>query len=658
MRALYPTVAILGLALPSLLAQRILNTAPVPALAGRTTLAVTADASGNRYISSAESTSTGITFFTKLSPQGDTVYEKSFPCCIVGSANGALNSIFLAVDGQGNLIFASLTNGNAPVVKALQADPPADFDVQSIVGKLNTAGEPVFITYLGGAGTNQINAVALDAAGNIHVTGLTSAKDFPTTPGAYRTDSSNSATAYFAFVTKLSPAGDKLVYSTYLGKAKSTAGPCDNCLKTEVGRAIAIDPSGNAWIAGESNAADLPVTPDGLQNMDGNTGFLAELDPLGTSLLYLTRLPAALPTPLAVAIDSAGYAYVAGIGATATPGSVVKLRPGDSAVKFTAGLPGTPWTASISPNDDATIGGYLGSQGFVARVRADSTSAVSAHVFPPRIATRIGLAPSGDAALVSTDSWLTQYDATLAGIPSILGAGSSAIPGMTRNVSPGELFAVYGAALGPEATLGAALDAAGRVATSVGGIRVLFDGMPSPLIYAGPDQINAVSPFGLAGRSSVTMTIETPGGTASTTVNIVEAQPALYQGPKYAAAVNENGTYVSDENPAPLSSVVTFTGTGFGLLDTDVPDGTVILDTSTKPRWMIHANYTVKNGSPTDSDPELEVIYAGPAPGAVAGVYQVNVRMPDQFPSGGVLRMYLTAGSIKGPVVVVPLGTR
>ena len=96
----------------------------------------------------------------------------------------------------------------------------------------------VYSTYLGSTGADIASAIALDDTGNIYITGSAGAGDFPTTPGVV--DASWNGIADI-FVTKMNPEGSGLVYSTYLGGAAS-----------EQAWGIAIDGSGNAYVAGET----------------------------------------------------------------------------------------------------------------------------------------------------------------------------------------------------------------------------------------------------------------------------------------------------------------------------------------------------------------------------------------------------------------------
>jgi len=171
----------------------------------------------------------------------------------------------------------------------------------------------VYSTLLGGGDMG--NAIAVDAAGNAYVAGSTGSADFPVTPGAFQT-TDHVANGSTAFVTKLNPSGTALVYSTYLG---GTGG--------EIANALAVDSTGNAYVAGSTLSADFPVTQGAFQTINHGAangvpnGFVTKLNPTGTALGYSTYLGgsglSAEPTysgdkANAIAVDGAGDAYVSG----------------------------------------------------------------------------------------------------------------------------------------------------------------------------------------------------------------------------------------------------------------------------------------------------------------------------------------------------------
>ncbi len=164
----------------------------------------------------------------------------------------------------------------------------------------------VYSTYLGGSLDDGIEAIAVDTSGNAYVTGFSASTDFPVTSGAY--DSTNTSSGYDAFITKLNPTGTALLYSTYLG---GSAGGLTT--------SIAVDSSGNAYVAGDTKSLDFPVTAGAFQTTDpaktvGNaTGFVSAINSTGTALIYSTYLGGSIGAqPFGIAVDSSADAFVTG----------------------------------------------------------------------------------------------------------------------------------------------------------------------------------------------------------------------------------------------------------------------------------------------------------------------------------------------------------
>lgn len=158
--------------------------------------------------------------------------------------------------------------------------------------------DPVLIysTYLGGSGFDQGYAIATDSLGNAYVTGQTAAIDFPTTPGAFQTNYGGGD----AFVAKLNPAGNALVYATYITGAS--------------GNGIAVDASGNAYITGEAGSLSFPTTAGAFQTIPmGYDTFVTKLNASGSGLIYSARFGGNFDDfGRAIALDGNGNAYITG----------------------------------------------------------------------------------------------------------------------------------------------------------------------------------------------------------------------------------------------------------------------------------------------------------------------------------------------------------
>jgi uncharacterized repeat protein (TIGR01451 family) len=159
-------------------------------------------------------------------------------------------------------------------------------------GKKSGQGNLLYSSFLGGSQSDTGNAIAVDSSGNTYVTGQTNSTDFPTTPGVWQTSGGG------VFVTKVNPLGSApLIYSTYLGQQG-------------YGQGIAVDSSGDAYVAGGSGGNNFPTTSNAYHGCDGE-GFFTKLTPAGDALIYSTCLPGTSSFS-GVAIDAGGMAYVTG----------------------------------------------------------------------------------------------------------------------------------------------------------------------------------------------------------------------------------------------------------------------------------------------------------------------------------------------------------
>jgi hypothetical protein len=174
-----------------------------------------------------------------------------------------------------------------------------------------------YSTYLGGSDFDVGAKVAVDASGNAYVTGSTASTNFPTTSGAVQTKYGGGTSD--AFVTKLNLAGSALVFSSYLG---------GNSL--DGGDSIALDASGNTYIAGVTQSADFPTTPGAFQTKCGGScaenGFVAKLNPTGSALVYSTYLGGSMFDAVnSMVINPSGNSYVTGYATSSdfptTPGA-------------------------------------------------------------------------------------------------------------------------------------------------------------------------------------------------------------------------------------------------------------------------------------------------------------------------------------------------
>ena len=241
-------------------------------------------------------------FISKLNPAGSALVYSTFL-----GGTGVDTGFGIAVDSSGNVYVTGSVNEqlvsnpppvNFPTVNAIDSSYNGDRDV--FVSKLNPAGSAlIYSTFLGGPGLDLGNGIAVDGSGNAYLIGSTWSPTFPTV---------NAIDPFHnglqdVFISKLNPAGSALVYSTFLG------GP-----DSEAGQDIAIDGSGNVYVTGNTSSPPFPtVNPiDGTQNGSFDV-FVSKLNPAGSALVYSTFLGGqGGDTGFGIAVDGSGNAYVAG----------------------------------------------------------------------------------------------------------------------------------------------------------------------------------------------------------------------------------------------------------------------------------------------------------------------------------------------------------
>jgi hypothetical protein len=277
-------------------------------------------------------------FVTKLGPAGSLIYSTYLGGTASDSGSG------IAVDSAGNVYVAGIaTSANLPMVDPVQAGLAGLSDL--FVAKLSASGNQLlYSTYLGGSQDDAATGIAVDTSGNAYVTGATLSADF-------RTVNANQANhgggVFDGFVVKLDTSGNKLVYSTYLG-----GGGGDRGLR------IAADATGSAYVTGDTRSTNFPTSSAMQRNLGGSSDvFAAKLGP-GGSLAYSTYLGGAgIDGGTAIAVDSAGAAYITGYTDSSDfplsaplqrdfkggvfDGFVAKLSPSGSALDYSSYLGGS-----------------------------------------------------------------------------------------------------------------------------------------------------------------------------------------------------------------------------------------------------------------------------------------------------------------------------
>jgi hypothetical protein len=246
-------------------------------------------------------------------------------CVSFGGFGGEVQGAFaIAVDTNHNAYATGFTKSTEfPTTRNWSSTQPMQDSLKGLtnafVVKVGADGYLTdgYSTYLGGSVYDIGYGIAVDSAGHAFVTGLTKSPDFPTN-GA--TSHGSPGQGSVAFVTELSPDGSSSLYSELLGGTKTSNAD----YPLDWGNAIAVDPKGEAYVAGIACSSDFPTTPGAYQTTppsaclggyfatDFWSAFAAKLSNTG-QLLHATYLGGGGGvTGISLAINSLGDIYIAG----------------------------------------------------------------------------------------------------------------------------------------------------------------------------------------------------------------------------------------------------------------------------------------------------------------------------------------------------------
>lgn len=201
-------------------------------------------------------------FVAKLDATGNLVFTTTF------GGKGSDQGNAIAVNPMGNIwVGGSTSSENFPLRAALQTSQGSgNPGGTGFLVKLAPDGTVIYSSYFGGLlGASSVNGVATDESGNVYLTGSTDSTDFPATAGlpAGKVTANEITPVSGAYVTKLDATGSKILYSALIvGNAVDCSGgsSCFLSARGTSGVSIAIDAAGDAFIAGNTNTTDLPVT--------------------------------------------------------------------------------------------------------------------------------------------------------------------------------------------------------------------------------------------------------------------------------------------------------------------------------------------------------------------------------------------------------------
>lgn len=545
-------------------------------------------------------------------------------------ANGTSQAFYAKIDPKGAIVYATFLGGDSNgSALAIAADSAGAVyltgrrfgpETGAFVTKLDANGKNIFTTSVIGG-----NRVALDAQGNIYVAGtLIPPNQVPTTSGAYQTriafstcaNASRNLPCLHQYVAKLDPSGTRLLYSTFV------AGSVEEGPTT-----LAVDAQGNAYLAGSTTSSDYPVTPGAFQpaSLAGplpapvaavppsipapSTGFVTKLNSTGTALIFSTFLGGSMSDSItSLSLDSGGNVYVAG----------------NSGSEDFPGLSGVPGRCTTGP--------------FVTRLSADGSSLSETQllygVVPDSPLTAVALDQSGKP-WVAKGGILARTD--LFAAPTHFACAIDAADfARLGQVAPGQLIALFGTNLSFNGVSTANPLVNGRFPTSLAGVSVTFNGVPAPLLYVSPSQVNLQVPYEVSGQTAVHMQIDLPATSGTLTESrdftVAERAPSVFVaesgmlvcGPttvfgQHPLSLNEDGTPNSCQNPAAPGSTVTIFLSGLGAT-TSTESGAV------SPPTPIPLNLGLSNANGV-----FRFVSSESVPGAISGIWALKLQVRDGF---------------------------
>ena len=596
-----------------------------------------------------------------------------------------LNVISSDVDAHGNVYLAGSPLGALRAAINIRIGPLGGRDI--IVVKLDTAGRWIYGTAIGGSQDDGVVRIKADAGGNVYLAGGTSSGDYPAvsspgsgagavvlkldatgnvlfnasftwaqailsmdvdaggimtiggipragalpvSPGAYRASPDGSG----GFIARINPAGTQADAATYIeGPVSNVAMRANGDVLFSMGTTIAslnaslsqlvfstltnlngniahigLDGSNNIYVA-------VPATvqryaPDGgqlLWTRDLLPGSFTQfaVTAAGTSVL-VGNVPPNYPTLNGTQACRADLQQpISGVTSTAN-GFLMALGP-DGGVRYATFMAeDTPvyWPMTVSVGDGKP---YALTQAFLA---------LDGHTVRWEGIVSFDL---DDLPLAHTSAECLLNSATL----------------LISPIAPGTIMALLGERLGPQTGTSFALQD-GHVPFDISGTSVTVDGKPAPMLYAQDGQINFIAPWSLrTDGSRVPVCVQMLAASSCLYAPTALVSPGLFVVNSQLAAINQDGTVNSAQNPARAGSYVSVYFTGAGQLDGAVVDGGVAGLNLQRDTAAVAASFTTNQCEPFSGcfglSLDAPVLFIGAAPTLVYGVNVIIVPVPAQF---------------------------
>lgn len=386
--------------------------------------------------------------------------------------------------------------------------------------------------------------------------------------------------------------------------------------------ALVLTTTGGSWLSVSPTQGDTPATVVATVNAAGlavgtYTGTISIAGPNGSPQTVTVTLNVGPGATLQASPAPIAFKYQS--GSTSPLGQVLMVSSSGVPLNVSASIAqsGLTWL-SINPTTGTTP--------------FNMTVSASPGTLQPATYTGTITLTASDPTVAPLNITVTLTIATPPVISSITNAASFA-PGP---VSPGEFVVIFGSLMGPTNLATLQLDSSGKVATTLAGTQVLFDGVPAPIVYTSAGQLCAIVPYAVSGTAKVQVSYQ---GVLSAPqqVRVIDSVPGIFtlDASGQGAILNQDNSVNSLQNGASPGDVVSIYATGEGLTDPAGIDGSITGSILPKPKL----NVTVQIAGQ-----QADVTYAGAAPGAPAGVLQVNARVPANVTRGTSASVVVTVG--------------
>jgi uncharacterized protein (TIGR03437 family) len=591
-------------------------------------------------IQSKNSALTSTAFFAKIAPDGSKLLYSTY----LGGSTGD-GAFAIAVDNSGDAYLTGFA-GSDDFLTAGASQPRLDqgcplpptppgttekgpqFGDAFVVRIDASAGALRYATYLGGSCADKGLGIAVDSTGNAYVVGATDSTDFPIIRGALNPTYGGGAN--MGFLIKLTPQGAR-AYSTFIGGHGN-----------DVANAVSLDDKGNIFITGSTFGFDqvlfgnsgllasaafpnvlFSLPSPGFFAATGGAAYALGIDGVSMSPKFVQYLGAQNGSGKAISADSSGKIWVAGStlatsSPSLTPFPLLHPFQAETGTGFVSELSSDGSTLLFSSLIDSATGLALDSSGNAFVAGTSNQSAFNKFFNSSPLLVRIDSAVPSPVTIEEPQRLPRQ----------VKGVFQPPFPG----IAAGEIVVVNGTGLGPQQQVDAQFTAGGAFATSLGGTSVTFDGVPAPLLSVQAQKVVCIAPFKRANTAIANTTVQvTSNGAASNAVRL----PVVNTAVEILAVVNADGALNSQSHPAAPGSIMTVYAAGLGRTSPASTDGRI-----NGSGTLLAAPIFVRVEA-TDT----KVLYAGPAPGQVAGISQINFVVPNK---PGTFTLYVTPD--QGPI--------